>query len=211
MVSLTPAASAAVFLKPSLACPIALTPRSSSPSPSPPPKQSISLERPAGRRIPAVPSSPGNPDQFLPGLWGPIKAGQSRPTPPFTIGAGVGRGRRNQRGTKGWVLVLYRAWRKNPRGESPSPSPKPLWGLPGRHSAHPLPSCFCLHRRLGARGCGTKTLRKSFLVSNPSSLCCQLDQNQKAQQPTCPTGEWPMSPRGGAVEWDTLSGNSAPA
>ena len=209
--SLTPAASAAVFLKPSLAGPVALTPRSSSPSPSPSPKQSISLERPAGRRIPAVPSSPGNPDQFLPGLWGPIKAGQSQPTPTFTIGAGVGRGRRNQRGTKGWVLVLYRAWRKNPRGESPSPSPKPLWGLPGRHSAPPLPSCFCLHRRLGARGCGTKTLRKSFLVSNPSSLCCQLDQNQKAQQPTCPTGEWPMSPRGGAVEWDTLSGNSAPA
>lgn len=76
--SLTPdAASAAVFLKPSLTRPIAPTPPSSSPSPSPPPKQSISLERPAGRRIPAVPSSPGNPDQFLPGLRGPIKAGQS--------------------------------------------------------------------------------------------------------------------------------------
>ena len=82
----------------------------------------------------------------------PLGAHQSRPEPtdpPFTIGAGVGRGRRNQRGTKSWVLVLYRAWRKNPRGEGPSPSPQPLWGLPGRHSAHPLPSCFCLHRRLG--------------------------------------------------------------
>lgn len=90
--SLAPAASAAVFLKPSLALPVALTPRSSSPSPSPPPKQSISLERPAGRRIPAVPSSPGNPDQFLPGLRGPIKAGQSRPTPLLRSRQGWGEG-----------------------------------------------------------------------------------------------------------------------
>ena len=92
VVSLTPAASAAVFLKPSLARSVALTPRSSSPSPSPPPKQSISLERPSVRRIPAVTSSPGNPDQFLPGLWGPIKAGQSRPTPLLRSGQGWGEG-----------------------------------------------------------------------------------------------------------------------
>lgn len=172
--------------------PPAVTLRPGLPFPPPPSRSAVLQSRKPGRpRIPAARSSPGNLGPVPSPAFG---AHQSRPKPtdPFyDWKQGWGEGGEIKGELKAECLEGLKkrhSWRwKNQTGEERIfPQASTSLGLPGPRPAHLLPS-YSASTTTGSGHCGgrispalqkAKKLRKSFLVSNPSSLCHKLGQNQ---------------------------------